>query len=413
MITSLVMASAWIMSTPVFYILIVLVLTSAMISTIFFIAWKTLVQKPFTLTWSLAFLAATCQWTATLARAEFPNFQSYWLTTNALAMILITLGVRGHCQRTACSLRPGQLWLAAGVVFAGVIWTSVVTTHVGISTALVPAAAALSLFLSAAIVASYREAVRPAEYAAVVMMILFGVLQVIAALLALRQGAAGNDEYRAVFQHFNFLTLPAGYIGVSMFIIFMLASDLSEKMKEIAVVDQLTGLLNRRGFGEQGAVAYASARRSSRPVSVIMTDIDRFKFINDAHGHAVGDRALQHFSAILKSGRRTDDTIARVGGEEFALILPGTELHDAIAVAEGLCADIESTPMQVDEKELRMTASFGVSTISKNDTGLGDIVIRADRALYRSKRAGRNRVDIESSQALKYKGGSLRPVAAE
>ncbi|HNP36275.1 MAG TPA: GGDEF domain-containing protein [Woeseiaceae bacterium] len=401
------------MSTPVFYILIVLVLTSAMISTIFFIAWKTLVQKPFTLTWSLAFLAATCQWTATLARAEFPNFQSYWLTTNALAMILITLGVRGHCQRTACSLRPGQLWLAAGVVFAGVIWTSVVTTHVGISTALVPAAAALSLFLSAAIVASYREAVRPAEYAAVVMMILFGVLQVIAALLALRQGAAGNDEYRAVFQHFNFLTLPAGYIGVSMFIIFMLASDLSEKMKEIAVVDQLTGLLNRRGFGEQGAVAYASARRSSRPVSVIMTDIDRFKFINDAHGHAVGDRALQHFSAILKSGRRTDDTIARVGGEEFALILPGTELHDAIAVAEGLCADIESTPMQVDEKELRMTASFGVSTISKNDTGLGDIVIRADRALYRSKRAGRNRVDIESSQALKYKGGSLRPVAAE
>jgi diguanylate cyclase (GGDEF)-like protein len=401
------------MNAPVFYILIVLVLTSAMISTIFFIAWKTLVPKPFALTWSFAFLAATCQWLTTLSRDIFPNFASYWLAVNALALILITLGVRGHCERTACSLRPGYLWLAAAVVFAGVVWTTVITPHVGLTTALIPLAAAASLFLSAAIVVRWRDSVRPAELAAVVMMLVFALVQIIAAALALRPGADGNEAYRQIYTHFNYMTLPAGYIGLAMFVIFMLASDLSDKMKEIAVVDQLTGLLNRRGFGERGAVAFASARRSSFPVSVIMTDIDRFKFINDQYGHTVGDRALQHFADLLKAGRRADDSIARVGGEEFALILPGTALDDAIAVAENLCKQVDSTPMRVDGKDLPMTASFGVSTLSKKDTALTDIVIRADRALYRSKRAGRNRVDIESSQALKYKGGSLRPVTAE
>ena len=108
-----------------------------------------------------------------------------------------------------------------------------------------------------------------------------------------------------------------------MFVIFMLASDIMEEMKEIAVRDQLTGLLNRRGFNEQAAQAYASARRANRPVSVIMTDIDRFKFINDEHGHAAGDSALCQFARILSAGRRTEDVLARVGGEEFALVLQG------------------------------------------------------------------------------------------
>jgi diguanylate cyclase (GGDEF)-like protein len=215
-----------------------------------------------------------------------------------------------------------------------------------------------------------------------------------------------------MYLHVSFLTLPAGFMAMGMFVILMLASDLSEQMMEIAVRDQLTGVLNRRGLGEQGAAAYARSRRTDSPVSVIITDIDRFKAINDEFGHAVGDEALVHFSRLLLDARRADDVIARIGGEEFAVILPGTDLRNTMKIADSLCAKIEATPMQVDGRELKMTASFGVASISDRDSCLSDTIVRADRALYRSKRAGRNQVDLESSQLMLASDGTLQPFEA-
>ena len=141
-----------------------------------------------------------------------------------------------------------------------------------------------------------------------------------------------------------------------------------------------------------------------------MTDIDRFKCINDKFGHAAGDNALAHFAELMAENRRREDVIARVGGEEFALLLPGTELRDALALADMLCKKVGSTPMDMTSIGLPMTSSFGVATISRKDNTLDDMVRRADRALYRSKRAGRNQVDLESSQHLLADDGTLRPV---
>jgi diguanylate cyclase (GGDEF)-like protein len=199
-------------------------------------------------------------------------------------------------------------------------------------------------------------------------------------------------------------------MAMGMFVIFMLASDISIEMKEIAIHDELTGVLNRRGLSEQGAVAFATSRRNEFPISVIMTDIDRFKFFNDEYGHAAGDSALVHFSGLLNAARRADDFIARVGGEEFALILPGTGLRSAMKIADALCANVESSSVLVDDASVKMTASFGVATISDKDTSLADTILRADRALYRSKRAGRNQVDLESSQLMLAIDGTLKPI---
>lgn len=398
------------MNPPIFYVLIVLVVTSGVISLIFFIAWKNLVREPHTLSWTFAFLCAMCQWVCTLSRPVFPSFEVYWLVVNALSLAVITFALRGHRERTRAAFMPTTLWPYAAFAYAIVVWTTVVNRHVGVSTAVVPFVAALSLFLSAWIVIRHRQRTRPAEAALAITMIVFGVVQLVATGLALMQGSIGDPDRRLVYFEFNFLTLPGGYIAVAMFTIFMLASDMSEEMKRIAVMDQLTGLLNRRGFGEQAGKSFASARRTERPVSVVMTDIDRFKDINDEFGHAIGDLALQHFSAVLKQRRRTEDIVARMGGEEFAVVLPGTVLADAIAIAESLCEQIESNPMEVDGQPLRMTASFGVATLSVHDTCLTDIVVRADRALYRSKRSGRNRVDIESSQPLDLRRTALKPV---
>jgi diguanylate cyclase (GGDEF)-like protein len=201
-------------------------------------------------------------------------------------------------------------------------------------------------------------------------------------------------------------------MGTGMFVIFMLASDLSEQMQEIAVHDQLTGVLNRRGLIERCANAYASARRNDTAVTVVMTDIDRFKTINDDYGHATGDAALVHFAESLRDGRRAEDIVARLGGEEFALILPGAGLESAVEMADELCHRIDETPITVDGVEFTMTASFGVATLSERDESLIDTIVRADRALYRSKRAGRNQIDLESSQLMLAEDGTLKPLIA-
>ena len=366
---------------------------------------------PYALHWAAAFVAATFYWLANLAVNWFPSFEAYWLTINALGIVSITLALRGHCQRTDCKSLPDNLWPYAILVFAGVFWTMIVQPHAGLSAAILPFAAAITLFLSATMILKHREQPRPAEWAAAITMIIFALVQLPAAVFALGLGPGKSAVMDMMYSHPTVLVIPAGFIGMAMFVIFMLASDVSVDMKEIAVRDQLTGLLNRRGFSEQSAIAYATTRRRRAPISVIMTDIDHFKTVNDEFGHATGDEALAHFAKLLNENRRIDDIAARIGGEEFALVLPGMQIEQAISIADELCERMAASPMTVDGRDVVMTASFGVAAISEKDTCLRDVIIRADRALYRSKRAGRNRVDLESSQFMRAVDGTLEAVS--
>jgi diguanylate cyclase (GGDEF)-like protein len=400
------------MISPVFYIEVSMVFASLALTVVFFIVWKSFGKKRYALTWSAAFMAATLQWMMHLFATPLVGQEMYWLMTNALAMTMITLGIRGHCQRTECQFLPTRIWPYTAVLYAVIVWSIVISPHTGLRVAIVPATGAITLLLSAFVIIRHREVTRPAEWAAATSMVLFALTQGIAAGMASMQGAAGDPSYLNLHMHFNFLTLPAGFMAMSMFVILMLASDLSMQMKEIAVRDQLTGMLNRRGMSEQGAAAYGTSRRTGVPVSVIMTDIDRFKIINDQFGHTIGDDALAHFSNLLLETRRADDIMARVGGEEFAIVLPGTDLQNAMRIADRLCDTVESTPMIVAGRKLRMTASFGVAAISEKDSCLADTVARADQALYRSKRAGRNQVDLESSQVMRAEDGTLKPISA-
>jgi diguanylate cyclase (GGDEF)-like protein len=129
------------------------------------------------------------------------------------------------------------------------------------------------------------------------------------------------------------------------------------------------------------------------------------------YGHAFGDAALVHYSKLLREDRRAEDVLARVGGEEFALVLPGTDLHSAMDIADRLRVKIESNEVKVEGVMITMTSSFGVAMVSDRDTCLSDTIIRADRALYRSKRGGRNQVDLDSSQLMLAADGSLKPIS--
>ena len=398
------------MDSPFSYIFFSLMISSAALSMVFFIAWANFGRQAHALTWSLAFLAGTFNWGTTLSSGAFPTVESYLLLENAFAVAMITLGLRGHCQRTQCKLLPRNLFPAAALLYVAIAWFVVGQPHQGIRLGLIPAYASLTLFLTAFIIVRYRERTRPSEWATAIFCALFATAQALSAWIAFMEGPVRNEALHSAYMHFTFLTLPSGYMAMAMFIILMMASDISAKMKRLAVHDQLTGLLNRRGFNEYGERAFATAKRSGLPLSVIMTDIDRFKFINDKYGHAAGDTALAHFAKVVSANRRKADVIARVGGEEFALLLPGTDLRDALAMADQLCEKIGSTPVEMTSIGLPMTSSFGVATISRKDSCLDDMVRRADRALYRSKRAGRNQVDLESSQNLLAGDGTLKPI---
>jgi diguanylate cyclase (GGDEF)-like protein/PAS domain S-box-containing protein len=167
-----------------------------------------------------------------------------------------------------------------------------------------------------------------------------------------------------------------------------------KELEKLATTDSLTGLANRGRFMTLAAAEIERTRRYARPLSIIMMDADRFKRINDTHGHDVGDKVLQALAAVLESVLRSTDIAGRIGGEEFALMLPETGLTEAVAVAERLRKTVEQKSIPVPGSEsVSCTVSIGVTEMQGKDPGIDDLLKRADEALYQAKASGRNRVE--------------------
>jgi diguanylate cyclase (GGDEF)-like protein len=169
---------------------------------------------------------------------------------------------------------------------------------------------------------------------------------------------------------------------------------------DASLKDQLTGLANRRALELHGPQMISQSQEASRAVSVIVTDIDHFKDVNDTHGHLAGDAVLRGVVRNLAAHVRKSDLVARYGGEEFVIILPGSPLAPALRLAERMRNGIESTTVEYDGKLIRVTASFGVVTAFPEDSlSLEQMIEWADSNMYRAKRAGRNRVMTDEVRA--------------
>jgi diguanylate cyclase (GGDEF)-like protein/PAS domain S-box-containing protein len=168
--------------------------------------------------------------------------------------------------------------------------------------------------------------------------------------------------------------------------------QLNARLERLAMVDELTDLPNRRAFFLQGAREMNRAQRHNTHLSLLMMDLDDFKNINDSYGHDAGDLALQRFSQILSKNIREIDTAARIGGEEFSLLLPDTEKKNAVKLAERLRSTVEQESFQFQGKIMSLTVSIGVASYGKNLTNLDAIIKQADNCLYQAKHLGRNRV---------------------
>ncbi len=171
---------------------------------------------------------------------------------------------------------------------------------------------------------------------------------------------------------------------------------MQRELERLATIDALTGVLNRRSLLARGNEEFLRSHRYDRPLSVMMLDIDHFKRVNDTYGHGVGDDAIRLVVRCCKGALRNCDLVGRLGGEEFAVVLPETSPVNALVAAERVRAAVAGDGLPVPgDAPLRLTVSVGLAWLGRSDPGIETLLARADVALYRAKNAGRNRVEIE------------------
>jgi diguanylate cyclase (GGDEF)-like protein len=176
-------------------------------------------------------------------------------------------------------------------------------------------------------------------------------------------------------------------LGILISLAAMVVDEL--ELRRVASTDHLTGALSRRAWSAHAAAEFSRAQRYGRPLALAMLDLDAFKCVNDAHGHAAGDRVIQHIARLSMSAIRQSDVFGRLGGEEFVLLMPETTAAEAMIVADRIRAAFAATPTDIGQP-LLCTVSIGVAAVIAADTGLAALTERADKALYEAKTAGRN-----------------------
>ncbi len=190
------------------------------------------------------------------------------------------------------------------------------------------------------------------------------------------------------------MVFAAHSISYALLVIGFLASvviEYQQGLSHLATEDPLTRLLNRRGLEDALRVSLASAERHESPTAAIMVDIDHFKRVNDSFGHDTGDHVLQQVAVALKRLSRGSDVVARIGGEEFLLVLPNTDMASARILAERIRQAVADNPVAAGGQQIAITISLGVAC-SRGLVPLDNLIDEADRAMYVAKQGGRNRV---------------------
>ena len=345
--------------------------------------------------WGSAYLlGAAAVAAATIAGARFGDIAS--LAMNAAGFI--ACGMVWNAARVFHGRKPN----IPGLVLGAIAW-------VGVALALPSEQSMLKLTIGAAIIAIYacltaaelgreRRRAMQRRWPALALPALHGSVLLLPILLGnvLRphDAAFGDSVWVTVFS----VELVLYAIG-TVFVIFMLVSDREVTAhKTAASMDPLTGMFNRRGFAEACARVIEREAGAGRPVTVMIFDIDHFKSINDRFGHPAGDEILKLFSAVVVNNLRITDLSGRIGGEEFAALLP-CPLEEGVIVAERVRECFQAAGIVCDEGAVDTTVSIGVAG-GPAGTELEVLLAAADTALYQAKRGGRNRVEAAEELPL-------------
>ncbi len=331
---------------------------------------------------------------------------SLWtLASTALGeMLSLALNAFGF---VAC----GMVWNAArvfhgrkpnwpGILLGALAWVAAITT-------LLPQDAALRMTIGAAIVAVYaaltanelwseRRSKLQKRWPAVAVPVLHGFVLMLPILLGDFLRPHDDDFSTSIWVTAFAIELVLYAVG-TVFIIFMLVSERTVSVhKTAASIDPLTGMFNRRGFAEATSRMIDREANAGRPVTVMIFDIDHFKSINDRFGHPAGDEILKLFATVVTNTLRITDLSGRIGGEEFAALLP-CSMDEALIAAERVREAFAGSGIAVDDAPVDTTVSIGVAG-GPAFTELDVLLAAADTALYQAKRAGRNRVQAATEQ---------------
>jgi diguanylate cyclase (GGDEF)-like protein len=186
-------------------------------------------------------------------------------------------------------------------------------------------------------------------------------------------------------------------MAIALLMLVILVRDIFADVTAKSETDALSGLLNRGGFERHAEAALRDAARMGLPVTMVISDLDHFKAVNDTFGHAAGDRVIEAFAGFLRSATSGQQIAGRIGGEEFAVALPGTNLSGARLFAEGARSAFAGLPIDGLPDDRRFTASFGVAEL-RGGEGISDLMRRADEALYAAKKGGRDCVRVFEAQ---------------
>jgi diguanylate cyclase (GGDEF)-like protein len=321
-----------------------------------------------------------------------------WLSLAVNSVGFIACGMVWDAARVFHG-RPAN-WL--GVAFGPAVWIAVLTYFA-------PVDPEIRMKLGAAIVALYaaltayelwrerRKNLR-SRWPAIIVPVLHGAVLMLPIVLGDLMRAQEAVHIGSIWVAAFAAEIVLYAIG-TVFIIFLLVSERTVSAhKTAASIDPLTGLLNRRGFGEATTRMIEREAKAGRPITVMIFDIDHFKSVNDRFGHAAGDDVLRVFSQVVVNSLRITDLVGRVGGEEFAALLP-CSMEEALLAGERVREAFETSGVAIDDAPLQTTVSIGVAG-GPAHTELEVLMASADTALYQAKRSGRNRVEAAIEQPL-------------
>lgn len=376
-----------------------LVVVSAVFAGANYLAWRLFGHPRHALIWTFAYLVAMAQYVVNLVRDALPSYEFYWLSANLMSTLLVIAVVWGHRQR----LRRATPWqwgvcLLALIMVAQLVFT-LVLPRADVRVSLAPAFACAALLHVAWLLLRHGPEPVLAQRVAAVIHGLFGLAQGLAAGIALQFGKVPSTEMGQLYNLVNFALMPTFFVAMGVVVIFLLATDLSNKLRLQAITDQLTDVSNRRGFLQAADLLVARARRHGRPLAMVLADIDFFKRVNDRYGHSIGDRALAHFARVLRESVRAEDCIGRIGGEEFAIVMGESSPEDAGKMVARVRQALVEHPLVDDGQKIPLTASFGIAAFAGDETKEA-LLMRADQALYQAKEAGRDSVIVAGDANL-------------